>query len=171
VGIQTSVPSLGRGDAQPFAAGGAGEAAGQDPQPSPSALGTRVGPGERGHRPEGPGEECQEWSTHLPSPTSPPQSAHQRFPLAGIFSCGVKLKFCCRLPASVLFTNKSAKPALVGLDRSARCLSRLSLLQLATEMVESKSLGSSKSLKKCHVYVCILLPLFTFFLRDKHTTL
>lgn len=107
-------------------------------------LGTWVDPGEHDCHPEGTGEECEEWSTHLPSPTSPPKRACQHFPLAGIFFCRVKLKFCRHLPADVLFISERAKPGLVRLDCH---LSQLSLLHLANETVESKSLGFSKTLK------------------------
>lgn len=126
-------------------------------------LGIWVDPGECGHLPEGAGEECEEWSTHLPSPTSPPQRAHQHFPLAGIFFCGVKLKFCRHLPAGALFIHKRANPDLVGLDHSSCHLPQLSLLQLATETVESKSPASNKSLKKKpQVYMYIITPFSVF---------
>lgn len=80
------------------------------------------------------------------------------------FLCGVKLKLCCHLPASVLFIGNRAKPGLVGLDHSSCRLSQLSLLQLATETVKSKSLGSSKHLKQTpQVYLYIITSFYSFF--------
>lgn len=98
---------------------------------------------------------------HFSSPTSPPQIAHQHFPLTGIFSCGMKLQFCHHSPAHVLSIRKRANSGVAGSDHSCH-LPQLCLLHLATETIDSNSLGPSKSLKTRHI--CTLFPLLTFYL-------
>lgn len=66
------------------------------------------------------------------------------------------------VPPLVVFISKRAKPGLVRLGHHALHLSQLRLLQLDSEAVESKPLGSSSSRKNRHVFLCVILPIFAF---------
>lgn len=89
---------------------------------------------------------------HFSSPASPPQIAHQHFPLAGIFFfCRMKLQLCHHSPAHVLSLREMANPGVAGSDPSCH-LPQLCLLHLATETTDSNSLGPSESLKKIAIF-------------------
>lgn len=101
---------------------------------------------------------------HFSSPASPPQIAHQHFPLAGIFFCRMKLQLCHHSPAHVLSLREMANPGVAGSDPSCH-LPQLCLLHLATETTDSNSLGPSESLKKLP-YLHIISPFYLLFLCD-----
>lgn len=145
----TPLPCTRREGAEPCPAGGAREAVGRDPQPWAPGWTLGSAAASRGSWGGMRGME------HTPSsPTSPPQKAHQYFPLIGIFFPWGEIRSFAA--TCLLVSCASAKEqSLVWWG----CIA-----PLATETVESKSFGSSKSLKICHIFMCVLLPLFTLFL-------